>query len=274
MKRNKLLHLFIIFSFVSLYILVSIISMVHVIKFFELSNSNILAVTLAIAFEIGTAASLASIVILDKMNKWIVWGLFFVLTIMQMMGNTFYAYENLGDFNGWVELFGLSENTIVEQKRILSIISGGILPLVALGFIKSLVDYIRPENKQDEHININKNISSEENVEIDAISDDVIENKTLKQNDIIADFDTIKNTEFNKAFVEKKDIIDFPDHNQHELTKKDIEQIETVISDIEENKKTGKITKKIPNKQQAYSPTFKKMVEEYINKTKNKVDNK
>ena len=32
-----------------------------------------------------------------------------------------------------------------KQKRILSLVSGAILPLVALGFIKSLVDYIKPD---------------------------------------------------------------------------------------------------------------------------------
>ena len=45
---------------------------------------------------------------------------------------------------GWIELFGLEEEEPIVQKRILSIVSGAVLPLVALGFIKSLVDYIRP----------------------------------------------------------------------------------------------------------------------------------
>jgi hypothetical protein len=48
----------------------------------------------------------------------------------------------------WSELFGLSEEDPIFQKRILSVISGAILPLVALGFIKSLVDYIKPVETQ------------------------------------------------------------------------------------------------------------------------------
>ena len=67
---------------------------------------------------------------------------------MQAMGNTYYAYTNIQDFQGWSELFGLIEEDIIFQKRILSIISGAILPLVALGFIKSLVDYIKPEDPE------------------------------------------------------------------------------------------------------------------------------
>ena len=135
---------FIISTFVTLYLLVSIISTIHVISFFELSNPQWLAISLAIAFEIGAAASLASLITLDKMNKGVVWGLFIILTLMQAMGNTYYAYINLENFQGWIELFGLSEEDLIYQKRILSIVSGAILPVVALGFIKSLVDYIKP----------------------------------------------------------------------------------------------------------------------------------
>jgi hypothetical protein len=51
------------------------------------------------------------------------------------------------NFQGWSELFGLIEEDIVYQKRVLSAVSGAILPLVALGFIKSLVDYIKPQTE-------------------------------------------------------------------------------------------------------------------------------
>jgi hypothetical protein len=138
---------FIISTFVTLYLLVSVISTIHVISFFELSNPQWLAISLAIAFEIGAAASLASLITLDKMNKGIVWGLFIILTFMQAMGNTYYAYINLENFQGWIELFGLSEEDLIYQKRILSIVSGAILPVIALGFIKALVDYIKPTPK-------------------------------------------------------------------------------------------------------------------------------
>lgn len=144
MKKGKFVHWFIIGTFVSLYLAVSVISTLHVIRFFELSNPYWLSVSLAIAFELGAAASLASLIVLDKMNKALVWSLFIVLTLFQSMGNVYYAYVNLHDFSGWVELFDLVDEELIYQKRILSMISGGILPFVALGFIKSLVDYIRP----------------------------------------------------------------------------------------------------------------------------------
>jgi len=150
--KNKGIHLFIISTFVLLYLVVSVISTIHVVDFFEITNPKWLSVFLAIAFEIGAAASLASIIVLDKMNKFIVWSLFFILTAMQAIGNTYFAYTHLSDFTAWSELFGLSEEEPIFQKRVLAIISGAILPLVSLGFIKALVDYIRPEEDQEDTI--------------------------------------------------------------------------------------------------------------------------
>lgn len=145
--KNKLVKFFIITTFVTLYVIVSLISCIHTIDFFLLSNPRWLAISLAIAFEIGAAASLASIIVLDKMNKTIIWFLFIILTFMQAMGNTYFAYVNVHDFQGWIELFGLVDYDIITQKRILAVVSGAILPLIALGFIKSLVDYLKPEEE-------------------------------------------------------------------------------------------------------------------------------
>jgi len=154
--KNKLVHRFIIATFVSLYLLVSIISTIHVVEFFRLSNPQWLAISLAIAFELGAAASLASLIILDKMNKTLVWMLFGTITLMQMQGNMYYAFVHMEDFQGWSELFGLIEEDVVYQKRVLSAVSGAILPLVALGFIKSLVDYIKPESQSETVVEVAK----------------------------------------------------------------------------------------------------------------------
>jgi hypothetical protein len=146
-NKSRLVSGFIIGTFVTLYLMVSVISTIHVIDFFKLSNPDWLAISLAIAFEVGAAASLASLIALKKMNKGLVWMLFFLLTAMQAMGNTYYAYVNLDNFTAWSELFGIIEEELIFQKRVLSIVSGAILPIVALGFIKSLVDYIKPEEE-------------------------------------------------------------------------------------------------------------------------------
>lgn len=163
--KNKGISIFIISTFVLLYLVVSIISTIHVIDFFEMTNPKWLSVFLAIAFEIGAAASLASIIVMDKMNKFIVWSLFFVLTAMQAIGNTYFAYTHLSDFSEWSDLFGLSEEEPIFQKRVLSVISGAILPLVSLGFIKALVDYIRPNSDKEKIEETPEEIKEEEKIE-------------------------------------------------------------------------------------------------------------
>ena len=151
MKRIKIIHWFIIGIFTLLYFFVATMSMINSVTFFNLSHSDIMSWSLAIAWEVGAAASLASIIIMEKMNKIIVWSLFWVLTLFQAMSNSFDAYMNLHDYYGWIELFGLTEEDPLFQKRILSVLSGGILPLVALGFIKSLADYLKPNTKKEEN---------------------------------------------------------------------------------------------------------------------------
>jgi len=188
-NRSNLVKGFIISTFVSLYLIVSVISTIHVIDFFKLSNPDWLAISLAIAFEIGAAASLASLIALDKMNKTMVWVLFIILTAMQAMGNTYYAYTHLENFNSWVELFGLVEEELIYQKRVLSIISGAILPLVALGFIKSLVDYIKPEdttNDEDRNkIDIEAIDGGESGTEEDNTGVEEIANSEAQDNEVL-----------------------------------------------------------------------------------------
>lgn len=152
----------IIISFLVIPIIVSVVSTIHVINFFELSNNFALAVTLAVAFEIGALSALAGLVALGKINKNVVWFIFILLTLFQINGNTYFAYDILSTkmidnpnlIRNWAELFGLAEEDPVFIKRIIALISGGILPIVSLAFLDLLVDYIRKtfgieENKKE-----------------------------------------------------------------------------------------------------------------------------
>lgn len=146
--KNRIVHRGIIAVFVSLYFLVATISMINSVAFFDLAHTGFMNWALAIGFELGAAASLAAIIILDKTNKAMVWGLFLLLTAFQMMANSYHAFVNLDEFQGWIELFGLQDEELIFQKRVLSIVSGAVLPIVALGFIKSLTDYLKPDSKE------------------------------------------------------------------------------------------------------------------------------
>jgi len=196
-SKSKLVNGFIIGTFVSLYLMVSVISTIHVIDFFKLSNPTWLAISLAVAFEVGAAASLASLIAMEKMNKSLVWFLFILLTAMQAMGNTYYAFVNLGDYTSWSELFGLIEEEEIFQKRVLAMVSGAILPIVALGFIKSLVDYIKP----DENDSKNSEAKTDEPTTFDQEKD--------KDQDL-EDFDKLQNISEPLKYDDTLDLVELP----------------------------------------------------------------
>ena len=181
--KQKAIHIFIIFAFVGLYVLVATTSMINSVAFFELANNKTMSWVLAIGFELGAAASLGAILILERTNKIMVWGLFVVLTLFQMMANSFHAYVNLNNYTPWIELFGLSEEEPITQKRILSIVSGALLPIIALGFIKSLTDYMKPQYEEeyiDEEI-VDEEIVDELIVEGEIIDELIVEEEIVDE---------------------------------------------------------------------------------------------
>ena len=80
--------------FIVLYAAIAFVSTYHAIAFFSLSNPVWLAVILAVAFEVGQAGVLFSILTnTDKDDRrslpWILMG---ILTIVQVLGNVFSSY--------------------------------------------------------------------------------------------------------------------------------------------------------------------------------------
>lgn len=165
MKRSeKILKYAIGVLFLLLYMLVATISAICSIDFFNLSHNQSMSICLAIAFELGAMCSLCAGVFM-KSNRTLSFGLFTLLTLFQMMGNVFHSYTNLtNDFINWVELFGLTELELISQKRVVAVVSGAVLPIVALGFIKCFVDYNdKPNDALEEESNIAETESNSEN---------------------------------------------------------------------------------------------------------------
>lgn len=147
----------IIIAFVIVPIIVSVVSTIHVISFFELSNYATLAVVLAVAFELGALSSLAGLVAMDKISKSTVWAIFILLTLFQMMGNTYYAYDTTTSkmvvdsdlIKNFTELFGFDiydNSDVIFVKRIIAILSGAILPVISLCFLHLLMNYVIKSN--------------------------------------------------------------------------------------------------------------------------------
>lgn len=183
LNDKKKLFWLILFSFLIIPLFVSIISTIHVINFFELSNYYGLALTLSIAFEIGALSALAGLVALDKINKNVVWFIFTLLTLYQIMGNVYASYDFISNklienpklIKNWAELFGFSINTedLITVKRVIAIISGAFLPIVSLSFLDLSVDYIKKSNiKVNEENNYPKILPTEEKVTNEVISEE------------------------------------------------------------------------------------------------------
>lgn len=191
MKKDKIIKYGTMGSYLLLYIIVAVVSLISSIHFFNLAHQGWMSTVLACSFELGQMACLFGALTRRKSGFDIVWIMFVVLTLFQCMANTYAAYIGLTDYTSWSELFGLIDMEPMDQKRIIAGISGAILPLIALGFIKCLTDFLNENDKKETVEEI-----------IDEKKDDVEEHK---QEDVFdkEDFDE-KDRDIAKEFLRSK----------------------------------------------------------------------
>ena len=151
-SRN--LRKIIISSFVIPILLVAFVSISHVTTFYELSNPLSWAIYLSVAIEIAALGALAGIS--ANMGR-IIYVPFGIVTLIQFIGNVFFSFTYIDEtsqyFISWVDLvsavfepMGVEPTDIASHKRILSLFSGGLLPLISLTFAHMLVRFSE-ENK-------------------------------------------------------------------------------------------------------------------------------
>ena len=149
---NKSFNKIFLWLFIVLYAAIAFVSTYHAIAFFSLSNPVWLAVILAVAFEVGQAGVLFSILTnTDKDDRrslpWILMG---ILTIVQVLGNVFSSYQymiinnidQISYFTKSVLFFVQSPNPDYNYVMI-SYITGAILPVVALCMTSMVVNMLR-----------------------------------------------------------------------------------------------------------------------------------
>lgn len=172
MRNSKIIKYSTASLYVMLYVIVATISCICSIDFFNMTHNTMSSVILAISFEIGSMGCLfGALTTLRNKNNALIWIMFIFLTLMQMMNNTYYAYTNIDNYRDWVELFDIVELEEMTQKRIISIISGCVLPVVALSFIHLLVDLLREDidkptielETPDEEDEYDEEVDNEEN---------------------------------------------------------------------------------------------------------------
>lgn len=142
----------IVFCFILVPLLSSIISTVHLVDFFYLGNPSWISYTVAVAIELGAVASFLTLSILSKLNKTIVWGMFFILFFMQVIGNIYFSYDWVTDkiaqdptwlsnFREMMEFF-IYKVDMKTSKMILSLLIGVPIPLISVFLLKSTTDYL------------------------------------------------------------------------------------------------------------------------------------
>lgn len=164
---NKSFNKIFLWLFIVLYAAIAFVSTYHAIAFFSLSNPVWLAVILAVAFEVGQAGVLFSILTnTDKDDRrslpWILMG---ILTVVQVLGNVFSSYRymiinNIDQINYFTKsvLFFVQSPNPDYNYVMISYITGAILPVVALCMTSMVVNMLnrhRPEpvmTNQDDDI--------------------------------------------------------------------------------------------------------------------------
>jgi hypothetical protein len=130
-------------------LLVAVISISHVVSWYNLANPISWAIYLSIAIEIGAMTALIAATNKIKGGVWFMFGL---VTFIQMIGNIFFSYKEIdanGDlFKSWVELtspvweaFGTDITDVISLKRWLAFLEGGLLPIISLTSLHFFIKY-------------------------------------------------------------------------------------------------------------------------------------
>ena len=166
-------------------LLVAVISISHVVSWYNLANPISWAIYLSIAIEIG---AMTALVAATNKIKGGVWWMFGLVTFIQMIGNIFFSYKEIdanGDlFKSWVELtspvwdaFGTDITDIISLKRWLAFLEGGLLPIISLTSLHFFIKY--EDNKPDsttEQVTAHDTIHDTPQVEIKTKITDLVDN--------------------------------------------------------------------------------------------------
>lgn len=170
-------------------LLVAIISISHVVRWYDLANPLSWAIYLSIAIEIAAMSAIAASSV--KVKGFSIWFVFIIVTLIQFIGNIFFSYTEIDiaskPFIDWTELtspllesVGGDPSDLISQKRWLAILTGGFLPLISLTCLHFFIKYGELKEK------VSEKESNIELLNIQEASDDVqVESNALNNTQII-----------------------------------------------------------------------------------------
>ena len=182
-------------------ILVAIISISHVVSWYDIANPINWAIYLSIAIEVGAMTALVAATNKIKGGVWFMFGL---ITFIQMIGNIYFSFKEI-DVNGelfksWVELtspvwemLGSDMSDMISAKRWLAFLEGGLLPVISLTSLHFFTKYDAGKVENNKEIIVEKIV--EVPVEKEVIVEKVVEipvekvvEKVVRDENVIAQF--------------------------------------------------------------------------------------
>lgn len=159
MKNNGLLYKWLIVTFIVLYAATAFVSFYHSITFFGIANAVWLSIILSAVAEIGQASVLFSLLLTKNKNNFLAWTVMFLLTALQIVGNVVSSFKYISELNSMdftyfqnSILFWVTNTDAKMFKVIISWITGGILPVIALSMTALVADNLklREEDNPDD----------------------------------------------------------------------------------------------------------------------------
>ena len=146
-------------------LLVVIMSISHVVSWYDLGNPMSWAIYLSIAIEIFALSSVAAATI--KINRASIWFLFGLVTFIQIVGNIFFEYKDIdiasADFLAWMDLIKpfFEDWNATDHRRLLAIVQGGTLPLMSLTALHYYIKFTDLESGETKEVETEKESRNE-----------------------------------------------------------------------------------------------------------------
>ena len=213
------------FMFLIPILLVAVISISHVVSWYNLANPLSWAVYLSIAIEVGAMVALVAATNRIKGGVWFMFGL---VTFIQMVGNIFFSFKEVdtnGDlFKSWIELtapvwevLGSDPADLTAMKRWLAFLEGGLLPIISLTSLHFFVKF--DDNKPK--------VETIEEPKIEGPSDDEDDDGGLMTDSVVN-----PTYEISKEIYESKEKTEVIESTEKVFPKyKEIPEIETFVSE-------------------------------------------
>jgi len=241
-------------SFLLPIVLVVIMSISHVISWYDIGNPYSWAIYLSIGIEIFALASVSASSI--KMSRGSIWFLFGLVTLIQIIGNVYYGFKDINpigqDFVDWMLLIQpiFEDFEVLDHRRFLALIQGGTLPLMSLTALHFYIKF--GDKKEDDRDNDDNDddtppiapVAPKSGI-IKVTDDTNIQNETNVPSDITVVDQDVPSTLTNS---------DRPDSEALEIDAKAEEELNKIeapsISELEEEKeeKEAKFHFQIPDK--------------------------